>query len=73
MKTIYTTFNPADAQLLWSELDAAGFEAEVCNETVSLALSGYALAAGGIDIRVPDDRADEAVAFLKALPRSEVE
>jgi Putative prokaryotic signal transducing protein len=68
MKTIYSTFNPADAQLVWSQLDAAGFGAEVSNEASALSLEGYALAVGGIDVRVPDDRVEEALAFLKAEP-----
>ena len=66
MKTIYMALNPADAQLVWSQLDAAGFDAEVVNELSALSLDGYAVAAGGILVRVPDDRAAEAQAFLSA-------
>jgi hypothetical protein len=61
---VYTAFNSADAQLVWSRLDAAGFHAEVFNELASLAMDGYALAAGGIQVKVPESEAAEARAFL---------
>lgn len=68
MKTVFNTFNPAEAQLVWSQLDAAGFEPELKNEAASLMTEGYAMAVGGVDVQVCDERAEEAVAFLKAVP-----
>ena len=68
---VYMAFNSADAQLVWSRLDAAGFHAEVFNEIAALAMDGYALAAGGIQVKVPESEAAEALAFL-AAPVSEV-
>lgn len=61
---VYTAFNSADAQLVWSRLDAAGFHAEVFNEISSLAMDGYALAAGGIQVKVPESEVAEVRAFL---------
>src|SRR5512146_279220 len=58
--TVYSAFNPADAQLARSRLDAAGFHAVVTNELSALSMDGYALAAGGILVQVPADEAAEA-------------
>jgi hypothetical protein len=62
--TIYRAFNPADAQLVRSRLDAAGFHAFVTNELSALSMDGYALAAGGILVQVPESEAEEAQRFL---------
>lgn len=62
--TIFTAFNPADAQLTRSRLEAAGFEAIVKHELSALSMDGYSLAAGGIQVQVTEDRAEEALAFL---------
>ena len=64
--TVCTAFNPADAHLARSRLDAAGFHATVAHETASLSLDGYAMAAGGILVQVPASEADEAREFLNA-------
>ena len=64
--TVFTAFNPADAQLVRSRLDAAGFHAVVKNELSALSMDGYALAAGGILVQVPDDEAADAKEFLDA-------
>lgn len=62
--TISTAFNPADAQLARSRLEAAGFHPVVTNELSALSLDGYALAAGGILVQVPESEAAEAKEFL---------
>lgn len=68
--TIHRAFNPADAQLIRSRLDAAGFQTHVAHELAALSLDGYALAAGGILVQVPEDQAEEAQALLKAADES---
>ena len=62
--TIHRSFNPADAQLVRSRLEVAGFHAVVTNELSALSLDGYALAAGGILVQVPAEEAAEAETFL---------
>ena len=62
--TIQTAFNPADAQLVRSRLEAAGFHPVVMHELSALSLDGYALAAGGILVQVPAEEAAEAHEFL---------
>jgi hypothetical protein len=67
--TVYRAFNPADAHLVRSRLEAAGFHAFVTNELSALSMDGYALAAGGILVQVPPEEAAEAKEFLtKSTP-----
>lgn len=62
--TVYTAFNPADAHLTASRLDAAGFHPNVKGEMAALGLEGYALTAGGILVEVPESEAAAAKEFL---------
>jgi hypothetical protein len=62
--TVFTAFNSAEAHLTRSRLDAAGFHPVIKNELSALTMEGYALAAGGILVQVPDAEADEAKEFL---------
>jgi hydrogenase maturation factor len=66
--TVYQAFNPADAQLVRSRLEAAGFHPTVSHELSALSLDGYAMAAGGILVQVPTEEALEVREFLKAEP-----
>lgn len=63
--TVYRAFNSADAQLVWSRLDAAGFHAVVQHELASLSMEGYSMAAGGILVEVPEDEVDAARALIE--------
>jgi hypothetical protein len=62
--TVFTSFNPGDAQLVRSRLEAAGFQAQVTHELSALSMDGYGMAAGGICVQVPSDQAEEARAFI---------
>jgi hypothetical protein len=62
--TVYRAFNPADAHVVRSSLEAAGFHAVVTNELSALSMDGYALAAGGILVQVPSEEEAEAKEFL---------
>ncbi len=64
--TVFTAFNPADAQLVRSRLEAAEFHPFVVNELSALSIDGYALAAGGILVQVPEAEAADAKEFLNA-------
>lgn len=66
--TVFTALNPAEAQLARTRLEAAGFHAVVTHETAALSMGGYAMAAGGIRVQVPESEAEEARAFLAAPP-----
>jgi putative signal transducing protein len=58
--TVFTAFNPADAQVIRSRLEASQFHPVVTHELSALSLDGYALAAGGILVQVPDEEAADA-------------
>jgi hypothetical protein len=66
--TVFNAFNPADAQLARCRLEAAQFHAVVTHELSALSMDGYALAAGGILVQVPDAEAADAREFLAADP-----
>jgi hypothetical protein len=63
--TIFKAFNPAEAQLVRSRLEAAGFHPFVADELSALSIDGYSLAAGGIRVQVPESEAADAKEFLE--------
>ncbi len=63
--TVSRALSPADAQLTRSRLEAAGFHAVVTGELSALSLDGYSLAAGGIQVQVPESEAAEVTEFLE--------
>ena len=63
--TVFTAFNPAEAQLVRSRLEAAGFHPFVTNELSALSMDGYALAAGGILVRCPKMKPPTPRNFLR--------
>ena len=64
--TVFSTFNPGEAELIRSRLDAAEFNATVTHELAALSLEGYSMAAGGVLVQVPEDEAEDARALLAA-------
>jgi hypothetical protein len=62
--TVHRAFSPAEAQLVWSRLEAAGFDATVTHELASMSMEGYSLGAGGVLVQVPDNEAAEARELL---------
>ncbi|MGA2029482.1 MAG: DUF2007 domain-containing protein [Verrucomicrobiota bacterium] len=64
--TVFTAFNPAEAQLVRSRLEAAGFHPFVVGELSALSIDGYSLAAGGIRVQVPEPEATDVKEFLEA-------
>jgi hypothetical protein len=64
--TVFTAFNPAEAQLVRARLEAAGFHPFIMGELAALSMEGYSLAAGGIRVQVPEPEAADAGEFLNA-------
>jgi hypothetical protein len=64
--TVFSAFVPAEAQLVRSRLDAAGFLVNVANEISALSMDGYSMAAGGILVQVPEDQAADARALIES-------
>lgn len=63
--TVFTAFNSAEAQLVRSRLEAAGLRAFIRDELSALSMDGYALAAGGISVQVPDVDAELALELVR--------
>lgn len=63
--TVFTAFNPAEAQLIRSRLEAGGILAFVADELAALSMDGYALAAGGIRVQVPEVDAAAALDLIR--------
>ena len=68
--TVFTTFSPAEAQLVRSRLEAAEFDAIVTHELAALSMDGYSMATGGILVQVPAEEAEDAKALLAATDDS---
>ena len=66
--TVFTALSPADAQIVRSRLEAAGFHPFVTGELSALSMDGYSLTTGGIRVQVPEAEAAEAKDFLDAPP-----
>jgi len=66
--TIFRAFNPAAAHLVRSRLEAAEFHPVVMHELSALSLDGYAMAAGGILVQVPEEEAADAKELLDSEP-----
>jgi hypothetical protein len=64
--TISTAFNPADAQLTRSRLEAAGFHPFIRNEIAGMVFEGYVLGVGGIQVQVPETEVEDAREFLES-------
>ena len=76
--TVFTTLNLAEADLVASELEAAGFDVTIPDEYSSLTLgsagaqtnlsnsSGSARGGAGIRVQVPEEQAVDARALLDA-------
>ena len=64
--TVSKIFNPAEADMLRSRLEAAGFTVSLKNLGAALAIDGYSMAAGGIWVQVPMAEGAEAQALVDA-------
>ena len=51
--TVFTAFNPVQAQIVSTRLQTAGLDATVEGEAAALSMEGYSLATGGIRVQVP--------------------
>ena len=68
--TVFKSFSAAEAQLVRSRLEVAGYQAQVVHELASLSMDGYSMATGGILVQVPDDQAMDARELITAAAPS---
>ncbi len=66
IKTVFRALNSAEAQLVRSQLEAAGFDVFVADESSALAVECYVVGVGGIRVQVPANREKEAQELLKS-------
>ena len=64
--TVFTAFNPVEAQIVYSRLQTAGFDASVEGEAAALNMEGYSLAAGGIRVQMPENERVDARTLIQA-------
>lgn len=63
--TVHGSFNPVGADLVRFRLEATQFHSIITPGLSALSMDGYALAAGGILVQVPDTGAGDAIEFHK--------
>jgi hypothetical protein len=63
--TVHRSFNPAEAEVVRSRLEASEFDVTMVHDLASLSMDGYALAAGGI-LQVPENQAVAARELITA-------
>lgn len=63
--TVFRSLNAAEADLVRTQLEAAGFEANIATEFATLELAPPTTA-GGIRVQVPTGQAKDAQALLDA-------
>jgi hypothetical protein len=61
--TVFSTFNPAEAELIRVRLELADFDVCIKNEDSARAWGG-GIVSGGLFVQVPDDQAADAKALL---------
>ena len=64
--TVFTAFNPVQAQIVSARLQTAGLDATVEGEAAALSMEGYSLATGGIRVQVPSAQEDEARRLIES-------
>tara|TARA_B100000609_G_C16799969_1_gene225663 strand:+ start:173 stop:397 length:225 start_codon:yes stop_codon:yes gene_type:complete len=69
--TVFTAFNPVQAQIVNTRLQTAGLDATVEGEAAALSMEGYSLATGGIRVQVPSAQETEARRLIEADEENE--
>jgi hypothetical protein len=69
--TVFTAFNPVQAQIVSTRLQTAGLDATVEGEAAALSMEGYSLATGGIRVQVPSAQEDEARRLIESDEENE--
>ncbi|MDG2212461.1 MAG: DUF2007 domain-containing protein [Verrucomicrobiota bacterium] len=69
--TVFTAFNPVQAQVIGTRLQVAGLDATVEGEAAALSMEGYSLAAGGIRVQVPSSQETDARELIESHEEDE--
>lgn len=68
--TVFSTFNPAEAELIRVRLELADFDVSIKNEESARAWGG-GIVSGGLFVQVPDEQAADAKALLDSPEQAE--
>lgn len=69
--TVFTAFNPVQAQIIGTRLQAAGLDATVEGEAAALSIEGYSLATGGVRVQVPSSQEADARELIESHEENE--
>jgi hypothetical protein len=69
--TVFSTLNPAEADLVRTQLEAADFDCTIANELSTLTFGPPAATAAGILVKVPQDQAQSARELLASTISAE--
>jgi hypothetical protein len=69
--TVSRVFAPAEADLLATRLESAGFTPFIHGVDAALSSGGYSMGAGGVLVKVPADQAEAALEFLAEAPETD--
>ena len=69
--TVFTAFNPVQAQIVCARLQTVGLDATVEGEAAALSMEGYSLATGGIRVQVPSAQETEARRLIEVNEENE--
>ena len=54
-KIVFKSFSAAEAQMIKSRIETAGFNSFVTDEIASMSMEGYSMSTGGIRVKVPEE------------------
>lgn len=66
--TVFQALNPAEAEIISTQLDAAGFDVTIADEYSTLTLP--AAVSSGVRVQVPSDQSADARALLESTVNS---
>lgn len=66
-KTVFKSFSAAEAQMIKSRLETAGFRPFVTDEIASMSMEGYSMSTGGIRVQVPEPESKQARELVENL------
>lgn len=69
--TVFTAFNPVQAQIIGTRLQTAGLDATVEGEAAALSIEGYSLATGGVRVQVPSSQEADARELIESHEENE--
>ena len=69
--TLSRVFSPAEADLLATRLESAGFTPFIHGVDAALTSGGYSMGTGGIQVKVPADQVESALEFLAEAPETD--